>query len=30
MVEDVAAADPATVKPVPPQKPATRAKMVSF
>ena len=30
MVEDVAAVDPGTVKAVPPQKPATRAKMVSF
>jgi uncharacterized protein (TIGR02246 family) len=30
MVEDVAAADPGTAKPVPPEKPATRAKMVSF
>jgi uncharacterized protein (TIGR02246 family) len=30
MVEDYAVTDPATVKPVPPQKPATRAKMVSF
>jgi len=30
MVEDIAAVDPGTVKPVPPQKPATRAKMVSF
>jgi uncharacterized protein (TIGR02246 family) len=30
VVEDVAAADPASIKPVPPQKPAVRAKMVSF
>jgi uncharacterized protein (TIGR02246 family) len=30
VVEDIAAVDPATVKPVPPEKPATRAKMVSF
>ena len=30
MVEDVAAVDPDTVKAVPPEKPATRAKMVSF
>ena len=30
MVEDIAAVDPGTVKPVPPEKPATRAKMVSF
>ena len=30
VVEDIAAADPATVKPAPPEKPATRAKMVSF
>lgn len=30
VVEDIAAADPASVKPVPPGKPATRAKMVSF
>lgn len=29
-VEDFAAADPDSVKPVPPEKPATRAKMVSF
>ena len=30
MAEDVAVGDPSTVKPVPPAKPATRAKMVSF
>jgi uncharacterized protein (TIGR02246 family) len=30
MVEDFAVTDPATVKAVPPAKPATRAKMVSF
>lgn len=30
IVEDVAAADPGSIKPVPPEKPATRAKMVSF
>jgi uncharacterized protein (TIGR02246 family) len=29
-VEDFAAADPESTKPVPPEKPATRAKMVSF
>ena len=29
-VEDIAAADPASIKAVPPEKPATRAKMVSF
>ena len=29
-VEDFASADPDTVKPVPPEKPATRAKMTSF
>ena len=29
-VEDFAAADPNSTKPVPPQKPATRAKMTSF
>ena len=29
-VEDLAAEDPDSVKPVPPEKPATRAKMVSF
>jgi uncharacterized protein (TIGR02246 family) len=29
-VEDFAAADPDSIKPVPPAKPATRAKMVSF
>jgi uncharacterized protein (TIGR02246 family) len=30
VVEDVVAADPGTLKEVPPEKPATRAKMVSF
>lgn len=30
VVEDFAAADPDATKPVPPEKPATRAKMVSF
>ena len=30
VVEDVVAVDPTTVKEVPPEKPATRAKMVSF
>ena len=30
IVEDVAASDTDSVKPVPPEKPATRAKMVSF
>lgn len=30
MVADFAAADPSTIKEVPPEKPATRAKMVSF
>jgi uncharacterized protein (TIGR02246 family) len=30
VVEDFAAADPDSIKPVPPAKPATRAKMVSF
>jgi uncharacterized protein (TIGR02246 family) len=30
VVEDIAAADPASIKPVPPEKPATRAKMASF
>ena len=29
-VEDIAAVDPASIKAVPPEKPATRAKMVSF
>lgn len=29
-VEDIAAADPGSVKEVPPEKPATRARMVSF
>ena len=29
-VEDFAAADPDSTKPVPAEKPATRAKMVSF
>jgi uncharacterized protein (TIGR02246 family) len=29
-VEDFAAADPDSIKPVPPEKPATRAKMTSF
>lgn len=29
-VEDVAAADPESIRPVPPEKPAVRAKMVSF
>jgi uncharacterized protein (TIGR02246 family) len=30
VVEDIAAVDPASIKPVPPEKPATRAKMTSF
>ena len=30
IIEDVAAVDPATIKEVPPEKPAERAKMVSF
>lgn len=30
VIEDVVAVDPATLKEVPPEKPATRAKMVSF
>ena len=30
IVEDVAAVDPATIKAVPPEKPAARAKMTSF
>jgi uncharacterized protein (TIGR02246 family) len=30
IVEDVSAVDPASMKPAPPEKPATRAKMTSF